>query len=106
MGYSYINDSVTLHSVAFFCDTESDEHGKGIIISTVSNILKILSSVLLIITAIIYTLLPQLKDVQGICTLHFLVNYSIVYITVNVIHYSRIVICLSKGKVNIDTQLL
>ncbi len=81
-------ENASNHEVALIC-TQNEQNEMTpkwfIIIVIIFRMLEYTSIVLIVITIVIYIMLPEIQDLQGHCTIHFLVNYGITYFIVNIL---------------------
>lgn len=73
-----------IHDVALVCSVEDDDDSWV----NVFGVMQFISSAFLILTTIVYIYLTELREVQDICVLNFVINLSITYIILGTVQFA------------------
>ncbi|XP_065206040.1 G-protein coupled receptor Mth2-like isoform X2 [Planococcus citri] len=88
------------HEIAIVCiekESPEEDDTPNIAPIIIFAILEIATVVFLLIVIFVYLALPELRDLQGKCILHFLINYTVLFIITDTLHYHYSLSCVIKA---------
>lgn len=95
-------ENETYHEIALLCigkeAPEEEDETPSIVPIIIFAILEIATIVFLLIVIFVYLALPELRDLQGKCILHFLINYTVLFLITDILHHHNSLSCVIKGK--------